>query len=440
MLTDTTRSSTLAGEFILRGMAGSLGFFGLLRLPAVEARVVLPLVRLQGDAAAWLLGAPALPVEATLACSGADALALCLGAVLAYPASWRRRVSGAAGGVALILVLNTLRIGTLGRAAASPSWFNALHLFLWPAVLTLAIAGYVFWWMQAADERQPGHATPMARPSRRFIVLTGAFVLVFTAASSVYLESPAILALAGFVARAAAIALASLGITAHAAGNVLWTARGGFAVTQECITTPLIPIYLAGVCAYAATWRRLAIGLLAALPLFTALGVARLLVVALPDAIGSPLFLVHAFYQLLLGAVVVLLAALWRHGTRAAPAYALAGIAAGGVFVYLLGPAYTRVIGPLPLDDPQGAVALLPSFQIGLFLALWVAAAGTAGWTRLLAGIAALGLTQAAGLVALHALAASIALAPHVRDIRAWAVAGPVLILAAMVTRVPARR
>ncbi len=95
MLTDTARSSTRAGEFVLRGVAVSLGFFGLLRLPAVEARVVLPLVRLQGDAAAWLFGAPALPVEATLACSGADALALCLGAVLAYPVPWRRRVAGA---------------------------------------------------------------------------------------------------------------------------------------------------------------------------------------------------------------------------------------------------------------------------------------------------------------------------------------------------------
>ena len=41
--------------------------------------------RVQAAQAARLFGAPALPVEATLACSGADAIALCLGAVLAYP-------------------------------------------------------------------------------------------------------------------------------------------------------------------------------------------------------------------------------------------------------------------------------------------------------------------------------------------------------------------
>jgi hypothetical protein len=115
---------------------------------------------------------------------------------------------------------------------------------------------------------------------------------------------------------------------------VLWTPRGGFAVTQECITTPLIPVYLAAVCAYATTWRGLVPGVLATLPLFTALGVLRLLVVALPDPRASPLFFVHAFYQLLLAAVVVAAAALWRHGgERAGPA--VAGAIVGVLFVWL---------------------------------------------------------------------------------------------------------
>ena len=56
-------------------------------------------------------------------------------------------------GAGLILGLNTLRIATLGRAAASPAWFYALHVYVWPAVLTLAIAGYVLGWMRFADRR-----------------------------------------------------------------------------------------------------------------------------------------------------------------------------------------------------------------------------------------------------------------------------------------------
>ena len=80
-------------------------------------------------------------VTAVSIVAGADALALCLGAILAYPVQWQRRLAGAAGGVGLILGLNILRIGTLGRVAATPEWFNTLHVYVWPVVLTLAIAG-----------------------------------------------------------------------------------------------------------------------------------------------------------------------------------------------------------------------------------------------------------------------------------------------------------
>src|SRR5687767_5133478 len=121
--TDTAHARTDAVKFALRSVAWSLCFFGLLRLPWIETHALLPFTQLQGAVAVGLFGTSALPVEVTLACSGADALALCLGAILAYPVQWRRRLAGAAGGVALIVVLNILRIGTLGQMAAS-GWFN----------------------------------------------------------------------------------------------------------------------------------------------------------------------------------------------------------------------------------------------------------------------------------------------------------------------------
>ena len=454
MPTDTAHGRTDAVKFALRGMAWSLGFFGLLRLNWTEAHAVLPFTRVQAAVAVGLFGASALPVEVTLACSGADALSLCLGAIFAYPVKWRTRLAGAGGGAALILGLNILRIGTLGRLAASPPWFNALHVYVWPAVLTLAIAGYVFTWMRLADRRhtldeekvapREPFLTGRPQPSRRFVVLTVAFLLLFSAASPLYLESPGVLALAGFIAQAAAATLGVLGVSAHASANVLWTPRGGFLVTQECISTPLIPVYLAGICAFSMTWRRLILGVLATLPLFIALGIARLLVVALPDAVAaSPLFFVHAFYQLLLGAVIVFLAALWRHGGRAALGHALVGVVVGVLFVRLLGPFYTRVVtypAGAPLDDSQGAIALLPSFQVGLYLALWAAAYVAVGWKRFLAGLAVLWLTQTTGLLALHALASHSGLTARVSDVRGWAVAGPLLIVATVVKVARPRR
>jgi hypothetical protein len=268
---------------------------------------------------------------------------------------------------------------------------------------------------------------------------------LFAAASPLYLESAWVLALAAFIARAAAATLGAIGVSAYAAANVLWTPRGSFLVTQECISTPLIPIYLAAVCTYPTTYRWRILGGLATIPIFTALGIARLLVVALPAAVvASPLFLVHAFYQLIFGAVIVFLAALWRHGGgRTALRHALTGTLVGVLAAYLVGPSLLRLVTyPIGswLDDPQGAIALLPAFQAGLYVALWIAAFSAAGWTRFLAGFAALALTQTAGLWALQTLALHSEVTAHVRDIRGWAVAGPLLIAAAVINVSRTRR
>jgi exosortase/archaeosortase family protein len=441
--TDTAHAPIAARSFMLWSVAWSLGFFALLRLSWTEAHLLLPLIRAQGRVATGLFGVPALPVEVTLACSGADALALCLAAVVAYPVRWRSRVACAAGGAALLLGLNTIRIGTLGRAASSSAWFEALHIYVWPAALTLAIVGYVFTWMHVAD-RGPQPAAAVIRAHgfvpgapahawRRFILLTVVFVLAFAIASPLYLESAAVLALATFVARAAAATLSAIGVAAHASANVLWVPHGGFLVSQECISTPLLPVYAAAVCAFGRSWSGRLLGLLAAVPIFVALGVVRLLVVALPDVLDSPLFLVHAFYQLLLAAVVVCVAAIWRHGRRAAPGRALAGAAAGVVFALLPGPLYTQAIlyaASPPQEDPQGAIGLLPVFQMGLYVALWIAGSANPSWRRVLAGAALLAASEVAGLLALQAFVDRTGLTLQVRDIRGWAIVGPVLVFA----------
>ena len=448
---------TPALRFALQGLAWTLGLFGLLRLAWLETHAILPLTQLQARLAEAGFGAPALPVQVTLACSGADAVALCAGAMLAYPVPWRRRIAGAALGVALILALNIVRIGTLGAAAGS-AWFDPLHVYVWPAVLTLGIAAYVFVWMRFADTLagQPrptnGHwgQTPVVGLrtfSRRFVLLSAAFVVLFIAISPLYLESAGVLAVAAFTARAAAAGLTLLGVQATASGNVLSTARGGFLVTQECLSTPLIPVYLAAVFSYSRSRSRLVLALVAAVPLFVGLGIARLLVVALPAAlVGSPTLLIHAFFQLVLAGVVVVLAAIWRHGAgMTAWRRALCGAVLGAMFVYLLGPWYSRLLtsvlwAGMPPDDPQGALALLPAFQIALYVALSLATFTGLRWRAFTAGLALLGVSQVVLLAALHFVVSHAGLMPHVRDIRAWAVAGPTLLIAALVAHDRPRR
>jgi exosortase/archaeosortase family protein len=466
---DTVRTATparrQATHFALRLIAWSLALFGLIRLPWVGTHMLQPVTRLQAAAGSALVGPSSLPIEATLACSGADALALCLAAIVAYPARWRMRAAGVAGGAAGILTLNTIRIGTLGRAAASPQWFDALHVYVWPAVLTVAIAGFVFTWMRVVDRPRPSRsakalaeredpaerearlkAAPYELLTRRFALVTAAFLLLFTLAAPLYLESARVLALAGLVARVAALLLRLLGVDATATAGVLATPRGAFLVTQECISTPLIPVYLAAVLVYSRRWWTRALWTAAGVPLFVGLGIARLLVVAVPAGLdSSPAFFVHAFSQLLVAAGMVCGLALWRHGPRAgAVARAVAALALAIAFVRLLGIPYTHAIlwfrTAATFDDSQGALTFLPAFQFGLFLALWVAAFVPSGWTRFLCGSSLLAAMQMAVAGGVQLLASHAGIAPLVRDVRAWALLGPVLIIATVVNVAPPRR
>jgi exosortase/archaeosortase family protein len=370
---------------------------------------------------------------------------MCLGAVLAYPVRWSARTLGAVVIVAIILGLNTVRIGTLGLAVADPFWFDALHLYLWPAFLALASAGAVFWWMRLADHTTNATATinasPIA-PSWRFVRLALVLLVLSALTAPLYLESATVQAFGALIAATAAMLLTTVGAVAHATGIILWTARGGFSVTGDCVATPLVPLYLAAVWVYAPSWSRKVLGTLAAAPIFLLLGVVRLLLVAVPQSMAAPEVATHAFYQVVLAVVLVIIAGRGQH-RRSALLPILAGFVAGTLFVMIGGGAYTdlvfRSVGQ-PFLDPQGAVTFLPSFQIGLFLAGGIAAVRGVRWHMVVIGLLVLVAGHFAGAWWLNHSGVPALLATNISAVRAWAVAGPVLILAAMVAHAHTRR
>ncbi|HVR72544.1 MAG TPA: hypothetical protein VMT87_17045, partial [Vicinamibacteria bacterium] len=348
-----------ATTFLLAALVWSLGLFALLRSPWVEARLVLPLTQLQKQAADHYAGRPAVPVVATLECSGTDVLALCLAAILACPVSWRARLAGATGGIAFILALNTVRIATLGHAAASPALFRALHLQVWPAILVLATAGYVFAWMRtslggtgrtARVEDADAEAGALLPLVRRFAPRAAVLLVAFVLCGSWIARSQALLQAGAWTASAAAFLLTAAGLAATASGNVLATSRGAFMVTPECLATALVPLTVAGVLTVRLTWPWRVVALMAALPFFAALAIARLLLLALPPVLAaSPLFLVHGFHQLVLAAALVALLALWREPPaprRWARAARRTGMALGAaaIVVVVAGDALTSAV------------------------------------------------------------------------------------------------
>ena len=298
-------------RFALTAGAWFIGLFGLMRLGWVERQLLLPFAQLQERVADQLTGVQTDAVYVDASCSGGDAMALCLGAVLAFPATWSARLRGAGIGLLVIAAFNIVRIGNLSLVATHPTLLDLLHIYIWPAILILVAVAYVYAWMR----RQMGPAVHGAGsdpgaawhgPARRFLLLTVVGTAAYFAAAGWVYESALLRTLGVWVAMTSAGILAALGVSATASGNIVTTTHGAFIVTQECIATPLIPVYVAGALAVPlARWQRVA-ALGAAPAIFFLLGVARLLVLALPTTlVASHTVAIHAFSQVLVAGLLV---------------------------------------------------------------------------------------------------------------------------------------
>ena len=439
-------------RFALTAGAWFIGLFGLMRLGWVERQLLLPFAQLQERVADQLTGVQNDAVYVDASCSGGDAMALCLGAVLAFPATWSARLRGVGVGLLVIAVFNIVRIGNLSLVAAHPTLLDLLHVYIWPAILIVVAVVYVYAWMR----RQMGPAVHGAGsdpgvawqgPARRFLLLTVVGVAAYFAVAGWMYESALLRTLGGWVATTSAGILAALGVSATATGNVVRTTHGAFIVTQECIATPLIPVYVAGALAMPlASWRRAA-ALGAAPAIFFLVGVARLLVLALPTTlVASHTVAIHAFSQVLVaGLLVTGLAVLSaRFVGHPHPArWAVGAIGVGIVAALAVGPLWSNLMhwavgggqllvqhgGHRPVDDPQGALAILPALQLGLCVAFWAAIGARGPWRRLVIGVVGLAGLQLAVLLVLGELSHHLGLAPHVSLIRAWAVVAPLAVV-----------
>lgn len=157
---------------IFLGLVGC--YYGLTLIPWVDANVLYPvlvfsaqgssfLVNLTGDQTTVqgvLVQGSKFVVAVRRGCDPLEPIALFGAAVIAFPASWKRKVCGLAIGAALLFMLNLVRIGSLYLLGKSKSTlFETLHLELWPAFFILvALSLWVLWLMWIRDTTQPENA------------------------------------------------------------------------------------------------------------------------------------------------------------------------------------------------------------------------------------------------------------------------------------------
>lgn len=104
-----------------------------------------------------LLSGGGFSVNIENGCNGIETVLLFISAVLAFPASWRARLAGAAAGFFAIELVNLVRVVSLywvGRHY--PALFQSSHTVLWQSVVVLF--GVVLFFLWAARQPRPAPA------------------------------------------------------------------------------------------------------------------------------------------------------------------------------------------------------------------------------------------------------------------------------------------
>ncbi|TPV94165.1 MAG: hypothetical protein B7733_16715 [Myxococcales bacterium FL481] len=97
------------------------------------------------------------PLRVVLDCAALDAIAVFAAAVLAFPAPWRKTLTGVVLGASLLVILNLGRLVTLYFAGrADRELFDLLHEEVFQLVLVAAAVGaFARWtvWVQRREDR-----------------------------------------------------------------------------------------------------------------------------------------------------------------------------------------------------------------------------------------------------------------------------------------------
>jgi exosortase/archaeosortase family protein len=101
--------------------------------------------RVKGDQ----ISAAGMVIDINYECTGVYVLLILFVFLLAYPSTWRARISGAAIGVVALTLLNVFRIAFLIRAAElQPELFSYLHEYVWQGIFLVLTIVYAMTWVE----------------------------------------------------------------------------------------------------------------------------------------------------------------------------------------------------------------------------------------------------------------------------------------------------
>jgi len=120
-----------------------------------EARLVLNLLGEGAVVSGQVLSSPRFSVAIFNGCNGLEAILIFVSGVVAFPASWRRKLVGIVVGFLAIQAFNVVRVVSLFYVGAlRPQWFSVSHVFIWQSlVIVFGVVLWLVWARRYAVER-----------------------------------------------------------------------------------------------------------------------------------------------------------------------------------------------------------------------------------------------------------------------------------------------
>lgn len=120
---------------------------------------VLELLHVQATCEGSVIKLPSISLDVKFGCNGLEAVMIYSVAVIAFPASWRKRVIGIIAGFAIIQVLNIIRIAGLAYAGVHfTGLFEIIHIYVAQGIMIAVALGVFLLYLNYAGRQDKGVA------------------------------------------------------------------------------------------------------------------------------------------------------------------------------------------------------------------------------------------------------------------------------------------
>ncbi len=120
---------------------------------------VLGILNVPSTSSGSIIRLPSIALDVKFGCNGLEAVMIYTVAVIAFPASWKRRLIGIAAGFAVIQVVNVLRIAGLAYTGVHfPGLFEYIHIYIAQGIMIAVALGVFFVYLGYANSHANSHA------------------------------------------------------------------------------------------------------------------------------------------------------------------------------------------------------------------------------------------------------------------------------------------